>query len=395
MPFKNLFFLFFFLNFSLNAQSLDSLQKSTADSIEKIDIRDFFKSKKQEHAPKKIQIGAIPAVGYTLQTGWAVSGIVNVSFNLGKSANQLPSIINGSINYTQYNQIIVPVQASIWTKDNSFNLITDFRYIKYPSLIYGLGEKVDPNLGIETDFSGLKFHQTVMKKVAPNLFTGLGYYFDTFWNIKASDSLSTATASELKNRLNTKELASGLAFKLIYDSRENHVSATQGIYANIVYRVNPQFLGSDQSWESLILDLRKYVTFPRNSHNVLAFWNLYWLTTSKDSPPYLILPSTGWDDSYNTGRGYIQGRFRGRNMFYFETEYRYQILKNDLLRGVVFYNLQKFSGDLSSTFTTLKPGYGLGLRLKLNKITDTNVCLDYGFGQNGSRGFFINVTEVF
>jgi len=43
----------------------------------------------------------------------------------------------------------------------------------------------------------------------------------------------------------------------------------------------------------------------------------------------------------------------------------------------------------------ISPGYGAGLRIKLNKFSRTNVAIDYGFGAGGSRGFFVNLGEVF
>jgi hemolysin activation/secretion protein len=119
-----------------------------------------------------------------------------------------------------------------------------------------------------------------------------------------------------------------------------------------------------------------------------------WLTTA-GTPPYLLLPSTGWDDNYNTGRGYIQGRFRGNNMVYFESEYRFGLTRNGLLGGVAFVNLQHFSSEISSEYNKIFPGYGAGLRLKLNKHSGANLAVDYGFGLNGSKGFFVNLGEVF
>ena len=91
----------------------------------------------------------------------------------------------------------------------------------------------------------------------------------------------------------------------------------------------------------------------------------------------------------------IQGRFRGDNMYYFETEYRYRISRNGLFGGVVFANAEKFSGEISKQFNSIAPGYGVGLRMKLNKFSGANLCVDYGFGENGSRGFFVNLGEVF
>ena len=44
-----------------------------------------------------------------------------------------------------------------------------------------------------------------------------------------------------------------------------------------------------------------------------------------------MLPSTGWDKTFNTGRGYIQGRFRSNNMLDAETEYRIQLTQKRII----------------------------------------------------------------
>jgi hypothetical protein len=62
---------------------------------------------------------------------------------------------------------------------------------------------------------------------------------------------------------------------------------------------------------------------------------------------------------------------------------------------VVFANAQSFSPVPYSELTTIAPGWGGGLRIKLNKESGSNLCIDYGFGLNGSRGFFVNLNEVF
>ena len=82
-------------------------------------------------------------------------------------------------------------------------------------------------------------------------------------------------------------------------------------------------------------------------------------------------------------------------MLYFESEYRFGITNNGLLGGVAFVNLQNFSADISPTYNQIFPGYGVGLRLKLNKHSGANLCVDYGFGKGGSKGFFVNLGEVF
>ena len=336
----------------------------------------------------------VPAVGYTLQTGFAgiISG--NMAWNTDTTADSKVSSINTNFTYSQYRQTIIPFQANIWTKGNRYNIITDLRYINYPSDIYGLGGRTDPNKGHTIDFSGIKIHQTVMRDLSNNFYVGLGFYFDKFWNVQALDSLSRGLNIRLEKILGKEETASGVVGRFVYDSRLNQINPQQGVYFNITYRDNLRALGSDSNWQSILIDSRTYFHFPQHSKNVLAFWMMDWLTTA-GTPPYLLLPSTGWDDNYNTGRGYIQGRFRGNNMVYFESEYRFGLTRNGLLGGVAFVNLQHFSGEISSEYNKIFPGYGAGLRLKLNKHSGANLAVDYGFGLNGSKGFFVNLGEVF
>ena len=308
--------------------------------------------------------------------------------------NTKQSSISTNVTYSQYRQVIIPFLADIWTKGNHYNFITDARFISYPSDIYGLGGRTDPNKGVTINFSGLKVHQTVMKALSDNVYVGIGYYFDKFWNIKTIDEVSRAVNHLISRELGTEETASGPAFRFLYDTRLNQLNPQQGVYYSITYRTNMKSLGSDSSSQSLQIDARTYFHFPASSKNVIALWTLDWLTAS-GTPPYLLLPSTGWDDNYNTGRGYIQGRYRGRKMLYFESEYRFRITNNGLLGGVAFINLENFSSDLSTEYSKIFPGYGVGLRIKLNKYSGANLCVDYGFGQNGSHGFFVNLGEVF
>jgi hypothetical protein len=372
--------------------------------VKERDIRDVVHDVFQPHKLQKLDsvevkdtlkhYSFVPAFGYTLQTGLAAVLSANLGYYNDIHKNTKLSSITTNFTYSQYRQIIVPFQADIWSKENRFNYITDIRFLSYPSDIYGLGGKTDPNKGVTINFTALKVHQTVMKALSDNIYVGVGYFFDKFWNIKAVDQLTRRLNTIVTKELGTNETASGPAFRFLYDTRLNQINPQQGVYYSITYRANLKALGSDSNSNGLQIDARTYLNFPSKSKNVLAFWMFDWVVTN-GTPPYLLLPSTGWDDFYNTGRGYIQGRFRGRKMLYFESEYRFGISRNGLLGGVAFVNLQNFSSDLSAQYSGLFPGYGAGIRIKLNKFTGTNLCIDYGFGQKGSHGLFVNLAEVF
>jgi len=57
--------------------------------------------------------------------------------------------------------------------------------------------------------------------------------------------------------------------------------------------------------------------------------------------------------------------------------------------------LNRNTGSASGRYEYIQPGYGLGIRISLNKFSRTNLCLDYGWGSHGSGGFFVNLGEVF
>ncbi|HVW62754.1 MAG TPA: hypothetical protein VHC48_22035 [Puia sp.] len=343
----------------------------------------------------KLHISALPVVGYTLQTGFAGVISSNFAFYTSEAHQANISSILTSITYSQYRQIIFPLQADIWTKDNKYNIVTDWRYLKYPSLTYGLGGNTSPDSGYNIDYAYLRLHQAILRKVTSDLYLGLGYDLDYLWDIREVDPPTGKETDFQRYGFHKTELASGISLHFLYDSRRNQINPDGGGYAGISYRPNFTFLGSDADWQSLILDLRKYIRLPGSTHNVLAIWSYSWFTTGGGDPPYLLLPSTGWDAYSNTGRGYIQGRFRSKNMLYLETEYRFRILSNGLLGGVIFGNAASFSEQVSGRYEYVMPGYGAGLRISLNKFSRTNLCIDYGWGAHGSGGFFVNLGEVF
>jgi hypothetical protein len=43
----------------------------------------------------------------------------------------------------------------------------------------------------------------------------------------------------------------------------------------------------------------------------------------------------------------------------------------------------------------IEPAGGIGLRIKYDKFSRTNICIDYGIGRYGSNGVFLNIGEFF
>jgi hypothetical protein len=63
---------------------------------------------------------------------------------------------------------------------------------------------------------------------------------------------------------------------------------------------------------------------------------------------------------------------------------------------VLFVNATTANNPTQSLglFESVKPGYGLGLRLMVDKKTRTNLAIDFGFGDKSS-GFYLAASETF
>ncbi|MES2629715.1 MAG: BamA/TamA family outer membrane protein [Bacteroidota bacterium] len=341
-------------------------------------------------APGKLQFSALPVIGYQLQTGFLGGVTGNMAF---RKANSKVSNVPVTFAYTAKNQTIFYILPNIWSKDNTYNITGEFGYLHFPQFTYGIGPRSSLNDSVRIDYTQVRVDGTVMRKIRENVFAGAGYILDYYYGIKVLSNSDLATRYP-DFPLAAPTVSSGLTFSFLFDDRANSINPLDGSFVNVMYRPYLEAFGSTSNWQSLLIDLRKYIPFPRNSGNTIALWSYNWLTLS-GKPPYNNLPGTGFDNGGNTGRGYIQGRFRGTNMVYLESEYRFKLLRNGLLGGVVFVNGQSVNSVPGTGLGPMQPGYGAGLRVKLNKYSSTNVAIDYGLGNAGSRGFFLGVCEVF
>ncbi len=338
-------------------------------------------------------VWVLPEVGYSLQTRFLAQIQGNIAYRR-PGANV--STVIPALAYTQNNQLLFAIKLNSWTRDNRLNWVGDYRLYHYPQATFGLGTSTLPGDELRIDFTYVRLYQSLLKRVGRNLYAGLGYNLDYHYNIRTltKDEDGPATIPRYQEGVQGRSVSSGITFNLLYDGRVNSINPEPAFYANLIVRPNFRWLGSDKTYQSASLDVRKYLYFPARSAGLLALWT-YSAFTLGDAAPYLDLPSTGGDTYENSGRGYIQGRFRGRNFLYQEAEYRFPITRNRLLGGVAFVNNQFASEPLTNQFTKAKPAAGLGLRLTTNKYTRLNLALDYAIGLNGSSGFFVNFGEFF
>ncbi len=345
---------------------------------------------------RKVYYSLLP-IGTTVPGGGrALVTTTQAGFYLGdRKATYLSSItfspstnFKGAFNF--------PFHSNIWSPGNKWNFQGDMRYSYFPQNTWGLGGKQDENDKLLIYYSYVRFYFSALKKIKPYIFAGIGYNLDYHISIHSDNDtldLQKFTGYTYGTANNSNSFSSGIAFNFLYDARVNSINPLPGFYYNIIYRVNPKFMGSDDWWHSLYVDVRKYISFSKKEQNVLAIWTYLWTTLGSPSP-YLDLPATGWDPNQRSGRGFYNRRYAGKSLYYLETEYRRQLTANGLFGFVVFANLNTVTEQNERKFAYLHPAAGAGLRIKFNKNSGTNIGIDYGFSK-GYRALYISLGEAF
>ncbi|GAC1488500.1 MAG: BamA/TamA family outer membrane protein [Flavisolibacter sp.] len=372
-------------------------ESDTADQRDVIDVLvKIFKPKHFQRA--KLQPGEksffiLPGIYYSQPTG--IAGTLNGTLTYLPSdyKYQNLSTIFSTLTYAQQLQKTLSVYSTLWTKKNRFSFQGVAWYFVYSEKTFGLGGNASNQKENRLDYNFARIYESLLKQVGQDIFIGVGYKFDYHDRVVEHGNKDGSLSDYYNYGSAKRSISSGPSIDFLFDDRRNQINPRRGSFVNLVYSPKLKFLGSDQDWQFFKADLRKYFKLSPKNNNVLALWSLSQFTMGP--APYLDLPSTQWDDFQRTGRGYIQGRFRGKNMLYFESEYRFKITHNGVLGGVAFANAQSFTEPSTTSFGKFLPAAGGGIRIKVNKYTRTNLSLYYGIGLNGSSGLFLNLGEVF
>jgi hypothetical protein len=368
-------------------------------------------------------VAALPVIGYSPALGAVIGATVQIGMYLGNPETTVISNLKVNGFYTTNQQVILDATEDAYTANNDWALRGDYRLLIYNQETYGLSTataavqngisvgglgQTAPVPGAQPmDFNLGRIHQSIDRRVLGHLYFGGSFLFDHYWNIQdltlnlsaMPPVVTSAYAYGVLTGFNPSNYTvSGVSADALFDSRDSTINAYRGIYANLSFEVAPTWLGSSQQASFLFTQFRAYLglsdAVPRN---VLAFW-FYSQGVTSGNMPYLALPAIGWDFDGNTGRGYVQGRFRGTAEVYGEAEWRFRITDNGLFGGVVFANAETFSRPATNVagtavsavnlFDVIRPAGGVGLRLMMNRQARTNLRMDIAGGYNSFAIYF-------
>src|SRR6187551_3601710 len=178
---KRNWFLFFVL-----ASSLSAFSQKIDFRSDSLDMKNILKSifvkndtaKKKE--PSKIAFSLMPAPDMKSSEGGLVVSFVTTFFLDENHETTKMSEIYFTPTTSFSGQYSFPIQSYIYSKDNKYNFIGDYRYMIYPQFTYGLGGNSSKDPQSEVHYQQIRFYQFMTRKIKGNFGLGLGFQLDNY-----------------------------------------------------------------------------------------------------------------------------------------------------------------------------------------------------------------------
>ena len=369
------------------------IQQESTDIIDVLVKAFNISTKEKTPDKKKVSFSIIPVSTVSSGGDKVFVSSINAAFVLGHEDSTNVSNVY-LLPYTDFSDNFgFGTKVNIWTAGNAWNIPGEFRISTLAQYSYGLGSDTETSDQFKLTYNNVRLYFAGNRKLARYLYGGLGMNYDRYYNVAAKDAPTTPNEFE-KYGIGTGSTSNstGVTFNLLRDNRKNSINPDNGFYTSFVFRVNPPMLKNDNQWSSLYLDARKYYRINLSKRKILAVWGFYW--GSYGNVPYFNLPGTQMEFGSRSGRGYSRARFIGKQMLYFESEYRFDITANGLLGATVFVSAQSLTDPNINKFQYVNPAAGIGARIKFNKTSNTNFTMDVGFGQNAVN-FYVGLGEYF
>jgi hypothetical protein len=342
---------------------------------------DSLQEKKTAH---KFKIGALPSIFYTPETSLGFGGFVYTFFKFNKYDTICKQSISQSfLSYTLNKQFAFENDFQIWLKQNKFFIGGAADYSRFPQFYYGIGNSTKEGDKFMVSFDVFRIKAKVLMRIHHQIYAGLSFHHENLFN---QDNQFEMRTSSMETFGRKGFIANGFGGVLIIDKRDNPLNPSVGGYFETSLTDYKHIFHNKNGFISFILDAKKYYTLPRK-----IVWNgNFYLNLNQGNVPYKLLAEIGGPRFL---RGYYRGRFRDKNMYIFQQEFRMPVYKR--LGIAVFAGI----GAVGKTLAMLKSNtvhynYGAGLRIKVDKKNNANFRIDYGMTKD-SRGLYIVFAEAF
>ncbi len=373
-----------FISTNLFSQTAKEQKKAKKDSLKQAKIDQG-----------KFMITPLIAPGYTPELGGliAAGGLISFKNNPDDKVTQRSALpftfaitTTGAIVFNSF-------LTSFWLEDK-IRINGQFWYKDMPDNYWGVGYDRAFNTPVSdttTAFNRQWFqiNPQFLYQIKGSFYTGLNVDINY---TKGTDAAILVENDPYYQEYNDKPFNSGLGLILLYDSRDIPVNAWKGFFANATYTYYGSYIGGDNEYSILNIDLRNYINTGREGSTVaiqargrFGFGDVPYGEMAQLGTPFDL-------------RGYTWGQYRDESMVFVLAEHRHQFTKSDgsLSRhGAVAWvgGGTIFGADnTEETNNKVLPNFGVGYRFELQPRM--NLRVDIGFGRE-TMGIYVNFNEAF
>lgn len=329
-----------------------------------------------------------PYIFYQPETKLAVGlgGFLNFSLdNDDPKANS--SFIEVTTYFTQNKQAEAYVIGTLWFKDNLYKSKFDVTYRIFPEFFYGIGNESPESAEEEYNQRSILVKLDVLKKISRKklVYSGFQYEFQRYNVIEIAKEGILETEGITGVNGGT---ISGFGYLFNLDNRNHVFYPNKGNFLDISLTFYDKIFGSSFQYLSLIMDYRQFVSLKKE--RVLAF-QIYTQFNMFD-PPFQKMGVIGHASRL---RGIYNGRFRDRNAFSAQVEYRSPLFWR--FGYTAFFGAGRVSEHVHEMLFVdeYKVTAGFGLRFMFNKKDKVNLRMDAAIGPKEDWKFYFSLREAF
>ena len=301
----------------------------------------------------------VPSISTSPETNWAF-GAAGAYYFTAKGESKL-SDIGFDAAYSLNHQWNVNINSTLYL--NRWQIWTRVGYRQFPDYYYGHGNRPENLLPNRVRYNSHNAYLTLQPQYNIDKHWSVGaslvaYYDKALTNIPA-DSLQQVTGQERVSGLNEDLLLLGFGAVGQFDTRNQVYYPSKGLLLKAIYTHYEAPLNTAHRMDKLSIDFRHYVSIYKEL--IFAYQLKTEMMFGKDIP----IQFRSFVGGRDLVRGVRQGMFADDMSIALQGELRFPIYK--VLRGTVFagvgdvYNFQHWD------WTIPKVGYGIGLRVAINK----------------------------
>ncbi|MBB6459335.1 BamA/TamA family outer membrane protein [Flammeovirga kamogawensis] len=227
-----------------------------------------------------------------------------------------------------------------------------------------------------------------LRKVTGDFYAGIyGKYSSFYTEFKQDNSLNEALPTYSR-----EAKYHGLGFMMAYDTRNNILKPSKGFVVDLKVSAFRNKIGSDNNFEILELNMSHYVSVGKSKKHILA--SKFYSKIGVNDVPFEEQAIVGMSGTkHNEPRGYTNGRYRGKQMYSLQAEWRYNFYNK---WGIVTFGSVSIVGDDSDMIEEngILPTIGLGIRYLAIPKRNINIGIDAAWGKE-DKGIYFSIGEAF